>query len=250
MKKTALILAVSLVILICFGACGPAPDKSESAQTTLSFNEKVSYYDSLADAGEVASVEATDPTALYRVRGSRNLVDGEVYTDIIDTFNRMYPDIYYKYGKEYYEPVITLNFDPTYLRDDPANVIGNTINININWFNNNHDKASVIIYYIAATVLDYNSSAPEWLKSSINYYIAAEFSAYGYEFSGKYSGGHYEDGDEVGANFLHWIKTKSQVDITYRANKTLTSATWFESDFWTKETGRTLESLWAEYRSR
>ncbi len=250
MKKTALLLVLCSVIAVCFSACGPAPSKPETTHTTLSFNEKASYYDSLADAGEVASVEATDPTALYRVRGSRNLVDGEVYTDIIDTFNRMYPDIYYKYGKEFYEPVITLNFDPTYLGDTPANVVGNTININIEWFNNNHDKASVIIYYIAATVLDYNSSAPEWLTGSVNYYIAAEFSAYGYDFSGRYSGGHYEDGGKTGADFLRWINSKYQIDIVYRANKTLTSALWFESDFWTKETGRTLDSLWAEYKSR
>ncbi len=250
MKKTALLLVLCSVISVCFSACGPAPDKSEPEHTTLSFDEKVSYYDSLADAGEVASVEATDPTALYRVSGSRNLLDGEVYTDIIDIFNRTYPNIYYKYGKEYYEPVITLNFDPTYLRDDPANVVGNTINININWFNNHHDRASAIIYCIAGTVLDYNSSAPEWLKSSINYYIAAEFSAYGYEFSGRYSGGHYEDGGKVGADFLHWIKSRYNVDIAYRANKTLTSSTWFESNFWVNETGRSLESLWAEYRSR
>ena len=159
---------LAVVLSICFTGCGKPGDSFETTATTLSFDEKMSYYDNLADAGEVASVEATDPTALYRIAGSRVLVDGEVYTDIIDVFNRIYPDIYYKYGKEFYEPLITLNFDPTYLRDDPANVVGNTINININWFNDHHDRASVITYYIATTVLDYNSSAPKWLTSSIN----------------------------------------------------------------------------------
>ena len=237
------------VLSVCLFGCDNRNSGSEPVNTTLSFNEKASYYDSLAYAGEVESVEATDPGALYRVTGSRMLLNAEVYDVIIDTFNRTYPNIYYKYGKEYYEPIIILNFDPTYLRDDPANVVGNTININIQWFNNNPDKAGVIIYYIAGTVLDYNSSAPEWLTSSVNYYIAAEFEATGYDFSGKHHSGSYEDGGATGADFLYWIKSRYNVDIVNKINKVLSSSEWFEDDFWVEQTGRSLDFLWREYRA-
>lgn len=234
---------------MCLSGCVNNGNSNTPEQTTLSFEERASYYDNLADAGEVESVLATDPTSLYRVKGSSVLVNAEVFSEIINVFNRMYPDIYYKYGKEYYEPIITLNFDPTYLRDDPANVVGNTINININWFNNNPDKVSVIIYYIATTVMDYNSSAPEWIKGAVNYCIGAEFGAADYELSGQYEGGSYEDDAETGANFLHWIKSKSGVDIVFRVNRLLTSNEWFEDDFWVNETGKSLERLWAEYKA-
>lgn len=239
-----------MLLSVCLSGCNNGKGNADEAETTRSFNEKVSYYDDLADAGEVPSVEATDPSALYRVTGSRLIINADVYDDIINTFNRIYPDIYFKYGKEYYEPIVTLNFDPTYLRDDAANVIGNTININIQWFNNNPDKASAIIYHIASTVLDYNSSAPDWLISSVNYYMAAEFEADGYEFSGIYSGGTYEDGGKTGSDFLYWISKKCNIDIVYRVNKVLTSNEWLEDDFWVKETGRTLQSLWNEYKGR
>ena len=215
----------------------------------MSFEERASYYDNLADAGEVESIAATDPSVLYRVTGSSVLINAEVYSGIIDTFNRKYPNIYYRYGEDYREPIVTLNFDPTYLRDDPANVVGNTINININWFNNNPDKVSVIAYYIAATVMDYNSSAPEWLKKAVNYYIGVEFGAAGYEFSGRYYGGSYEDDAQIGASFLHWISSKSGVDIAYRVNRLLCSNEWYDDDFWFGETGKSLERLWAEYRA-
>lgn len=242
---------VSLVILsVCLFGCDNYTGVSEPENTTLSFNEKVSYYDNLANAGEVESVEATDPSALYRITGSRMLINAEVYDKIVDTFNRTYPNIYYKYGKEYYEPIITINFDPTYLRDDPANVVGNTININIQWFNNNPDKAGIITYYIVTTVLDYNSSAPEWLRSSVNYYIAAEFEATGYDFLGAYRSGSYEDGGEVGADFLYWIKAKYNVDIAHKINKVLSSTEWFDDEFWVEQTGRTLNFLWSEYKAQ
>lgn len=241
-------MVFAVLLSVCLFGCDNGKP-SEPEHTTLSFDERASYYDHLADAGEVESVAATDPSALYRVAGSSVLVDAEVYSAIIHTFNTTYPDIYYKYGKEYYEPVITLNFDPTYLRDNPANVVGNTININITWFNDNPDKVSVIIYYIASTVMDYNSSAPEWIKKAVNYCIAAEFGAAGYGLSGSYSGGSYETDDEVGADFLHWIRSRSGVDIVYRLNKMLNTNEWFEDDFWVNETGKTFDRLWSEYKA-
>ncbi len=249
LKKIPLVLSVLISVSACLTACS-APKKPENpVETTLSFEEKMSYYDSLADAGEVASVEATDPGALYRVTGNQVLMNAQVYTDIINIFNKFYPEIYYKYGSEYYEPIVTLNFDPTYLRDDPGNVIGNTINININWFNENPNKASVIIYYIASTVLDYNHSAPEWVEKAINYYIAAEFDASGYDFSGIYNGGTYENDAATAADFFYWIKSTHEIDIAYRLNKKLISSSWYDEEFWIEETGRTLERLWNEYRS-
>lgn len=249
MKKISLLMALLILLSVILFGCGNRNNDSAPVSTTLSFDERASYYDSLAYAGEVESVEATDPSALYRVNGSRMLINSAVYDAIIDTFNRTYPDIYYKYGKEYHEPIITLNFDPTYLRNDPANVVGNTININIQWFNNNPDKANTIIYYIVTAVMVYNSSAPEWVKSAVNYYIAAEFNTVGYEFSSAHRGGSYKEGGEIGANFLYWVKTKYNVDIVQRINKVLISTEWLEDDFWVDETGRTLDSLWKEYKA-
>ncbi len=249
MKKTALLLAFCSVLSVClFGCTNPnKPEKPE--ETTLSFAEKVSYYDSLADAGEVASEDVTQAGVLYNVTGSKVMVNGEVYSAIVDIFNRNYPQIYYKYGDEYYEPKVTLNFDPTYLRDDPASVVGNTINININWFNSNPKKASVLIYYIATTVLDYNPSAEEWMKNGINYYIGVEFGADGYEFFGTYSGSSYlEDAAEC-ASFFRWIEAKYNTNIVYRLDKLLSSTTWYDESFWRDETGRSLEQLWAQYKA-
>jgi len=252
LKKTALLLALYMTVLICFTACGKGQG-DESGKTTKSDEERFSYYDGLADPGELSDKEATDPSALYIIddsNGSRDLLDDTVYNDMLSTFNRIYPDIYYKYGNDIYEPLhITLCLDATYLRDEPAFVTGNKINININWFNKHPERVSVLIYYIATTVLDYNSSAPEWLVNSINYYMAAEFFAYGYAFTGGYKGGTYEDGGKVGADFLRWIGETYEIDIVYRINRTLNSATWFESDFWTGTTGKTLEQLWADYRA-
>ena len=169
---------------------------------------------------------------------------------MINIFNRIYPSIYYKYGNYNYDPYrITLNFDAAYLRNEPANVVGNTININTNWFNKYPERVSVIVYYIARTILDYNASAPEWIIDSVNYYMAAEFAVYGYTFTNGYKGGSYEDSGKVGADFLRWIGQQYDVDIVYRINKTLNSETWFDNDFWTKETGKTLEQLWSAYKA-
>ena len=249
MKKTALLLVLCTVISVCFSACTPPQKQSQPEETTMSFEEKMSYYNSLADAGEVASEDVTQAGTLYRVTGSKVMVNGEVYSAIIDTFNRKYPELYFRYGEEYYEPVITLNFDPTYLRDDPANVVGNTINININWFNANPDKVSALIYFIATTILDYNNSSPEWIRQGINYYIGAEFEAEGYEFSGVYNGGHYENDADVCASFFRWLDTKYNINIAYRLNKLLLSTTWYDDNFWIEETGRSLDRLWAEYKA-
>lgn len=249
MKKTALLLALCSVISVCLFGCVKPNEPEQPEETTLSFEEKASYYDSLADAGEVASEDVTQAGALYSIAGSKVMVNGEVYSTIIDFFNRNYPQIYYKYGDEYYEPKITLNFDPTYLRDDPASVVGNTINININWFNANPEKASVLIYYIATTVLDYNPSAEAWMKNGINYYIAAEFGAYGYELAGMYSGGSYLDDAAECASFFKWIEAKYNTNIAYRLDKLLSSTTWYEASFWRDETGRSLEQLWAQYKA-
>ncbi len=248
MKKIALILASLVLLAVCLCGCNNT-DNGGAEQKTLSFSERVSYYDGLADGGEIETAEMTEPGALYRVTGSTVLCDNQVYNTIINTFNKAYPDIYHKYGKEYYEPIVTLNFDPTYLRDEPANVVGNTININIVWFNENPDKATVIIYYIATTVMDYNTSAPDWIKAAVNYAIAAEFNAAGYEFDRVYSGGTYENNAETGASFLNWIKQKSGIDAVYRINRVLITNEWFDDDFWIEETGKTLERLWAEYKA-
>ncbi len=248
MKKTAFIL-VSLVFLsVCLFGCN-SENNGDAEQNTLSFSERVSYYDNLADSGEVVTVEMTEVGALYRITGSAALCDGEVYSTIIGSFNKFYPDIYHKYGKEYYEPIITLNFDPTYMRDEPANVVGNTININVVWFNEHPDKANVIIYYIATTIMDYNASAPDWVKAAVNYAIAVEFNAAGYEFDSRYAGGTYENNAQTAASFLNWIKQRSGIDIVYRINKLLITNEWFDDDFWIEETGKTLDRLWAEYKA-
>ncbi len=249
MKKTALLLVFCSVFAVCFSACTKPNTPAKPEETTLSFNEKVSYYDSLANAGEVASEDVTQAGVLYSVTGSKVMVNAEVYSSIIDVFNRNYPQIYYKYGEEYWEPKITLNFDPTYLRDEPANVVGNTINININWFNANPKKANVLIYYIATTVLDYNPSAEAWIKDGINYYIGAEFGADGYDFVGAYSGGSYLDDAAECANFFRWIEVNHDTKIAQRLNKLLISTTWYDESFWRDETGRSLEHLWAQYKA-
>ena len=254
MKKTALLLAAYMVVLICFTACGTNKSyDDETEKTTMSDEERMSFYDDLAHPGELSNKEATDPEALYIIddnNGSRDLLDDTVYNDIINVFNKKYPDIYYKYGdRNYTPPRITLNLDVTSFRDVPAYVVGNTININVEWFNKYPERVSTVLYYVARTVLDYNSSAPEWLTSSINYYIAVEFSAYGYAFTNGYKGGTYEDGGATGADFLRWVGSKYNTDIVSDINKVLISETWFDGDFWVSATGRTLDQLWANYKA-
>ncbi len=260
MKKTALLLALYMVLLVCFTACSTDSDgslgpknKAESTKITMSDDERVSYYDGLASPDDIPHIEATDSSALYKIKGDYDLVDENIFDELINVFNPVYPRLYSKYGKynnEINMPVITFYFDATFMGDAPASVVGNTntININAKWFNNNPDKVTVILYYIANTVLDYNNSAPDWLKSSVNYYIAAEHSAYGYELTGKYNGGDYQNGGQTGADFLHWISVKYSVDIVAQVNKMLNTSLWFEGEFWSQTTGRTLEQLWAEYK--
>ena len=256
MKKTALLLALYIVLLICFTACSTDSNqinnKAEATKTTMSADERASFYDELAYPGDIPKVEATDDTALYRIEGNYDLIDEKVFNEIINVFNPVYPKLYSKYGKfgnEINKPIITLSFDATFLGDIPATVVGDTININVKWFNNNPDKVRVIVYYIATTALDYNSSASEWIKNSINYYIAAEFSAYGYSLSGKYNGGYYENGGKAGADFILWIENRYNVDIVGKANKSLNTSLWFGDEFWSQQTGKTLGQLWAEHKA-
>ena len=249
MKKIAVALLIVTVLSVCFSACGNNGEGDKETSSVMSFSEKMSYYDSLANVENDISAEVTDPSALYKISGSYKLVDANVYRDIISAFNHTYPNIYSRYGKEYVEPKVELYFDPAYLNDTPANVVGNTININVKWFNDNPDKATTIVYYIATTVMDYNASTPEWLFKAVNYSIAEEFSATGYNVSASYHGGSYLTDEEVGADFLHWIEVTYDVDIVLEINKILITNKWLEDSFWVKKTGKSLDSLWSSFKA-
>lgn len=257
MKKAVAVGLCAATVLTCtLGGCGSVRNNNkpvENVETTTSFEELMSYYDNLAKGDISVEVMTTNVRGLYTVEGDvRQLPDG-VFENMVAIIERCYKKLYYEYSSNYSAPQLTLAIDPTYSRGDANYVVGNTIVINPNWFISHPEDYDSIILGMMKVALKYPNSVPEWINSSVCYYGRDEYALYngesGNALSGRYTGGSYKDGGEVGASFFKWISKSMNKNIAALLTTDIYNKNKYNEKFWLEQTGKSLDELWVDYKA-
>lgn len=211
----------------------------------------VSYYDSLADAGEIDEYRTTQSNILYYITGDIETLPGGVYEKLIDVCKRNYEKIQREYNSSVPARRVTINIDSGYTRSEPNYVIGDTIVVNPYWFVDHPKDIDSLTTALADVVINYNDTVPEWIETSLTVFVRDEMPVYDTEndwaLPKKYAGGNYTDGYETGAAFLKWLNAHAKSRFVLALNSEALKDQIFNENVWKLLTGKTLDQLWKLY---
>ena len=253
--KSVLISAAAVFLpLVLMTSCSDQPTENGDTSvtnSTTSFSERMSYYDSLADAGKVEEYQTTVNNAYFNIGGDIETLPDGVYNKLYDVCARCYTEICKKYYPVGQPKRLTVTIDGDYSRESANHVIGDVIMVNPYWFYDHPNDIDSIIPAMADIAITYHHSVPEWIKTSVITYIRNEFCVYDtqndWRLPATYQGGKYSDGYETGAAFLKWIDEQTEDDFILMLNSEARKNQEFSKDTWKLLTGKTLNQLWGLY---
>ncbi|WP_134091945.1 basic secretory protein-like protein [Olivibacter sp. XZL3] len=174
--------------------------------------------------------------------------DVAVKQRLIDVFFINYPKEAKMYNKKTTEKVVFV-IDPAYKGVAAAG--GGVVRFNPEWFKKNPGDVDVVTHEVMHLVQSYpNGAGPGWITEGIADYVrftlgvdneGAKWSLP--DFTEKHS---YENAYRITARFFFWIEqnikkgTIKKLDAAMRNNV-------YSDGFWEKNTGKTIDALWAEY---
>lgn len=177
--------------------------------------------------------------------------DTLVQKKLVDVFFINYPREAKLYNKKTARKVVFV-IDPDY--KGVAAAAGGVVRFNPEWFKKNPGDVDVVTHEVMHLVQSYPDGAgPGWITEGIADYVRFTLGVDNEganwrlpEFNEKQS---YENAYRITARFFYWIEknvkkgTIKKLDAAMR-NKIYTEA------FWEKHTGKTINTLWAEYAEK
>jgi len=167
---------------------------------------------------------------------------------LIETHFKNYPKLAKTYNTNTRKEV-TFVIDPNY--DGVAATAGGIVRYSPAWFAKNPGDIDVVTHEVMHIVQGYpNGSGPWWITEGIADYArfvygvdnaGANWKLPDYKDTQKYS-----DSYRVTARFFFWIDKKVKKNFVRNLDKAMRDKT-YTPDFWKKETGYTLDELWAKY---
>jgi len=172
----------------------------------------------------------------------------ETKKQLIDTYFINYPKLAKTYNKKTRKEV-TFVIDPDY--DGVAATAGGIVRYSPAWLLKHPHDIDVVTHEVMHIVQAYpNGSGPWWITEGIADYIRFKYGVANEEgnwrlpeFNDKQK---YTDSYRVTARFFNWIEKNKKKNFIKKLDKAMREKT-FTDEFWAKQTGKTIDELWAEY---
>lgn len=167
---------------------------------------------------------------------------------LIETFFIVYPKLEKEYNKKTAKNV-------TFVIDTAYDGVAATANARVVFSSKYMTKYSgdidVVTHEVMHIVQDYgNSGGPGWLTEGIADYARYKFGVDNpgahWELPAFKSTQHYSNAYRITARFLVWIEKNVKPGLVKTFDKQLREHT-FTNESWKKETGKTVDELWAAY---
>ncbi|MGC4232086.1 MAG: basic secretory protein-like protein [Niabella sp.] len=168
---------------------------------------------------------------------------------MIETFFKVYPKEARLYNRNT-RKLVTFVIDPRYTGVAAAS--NGVIKVNPEWMIKNPEDIDVVTHEVMHIVQNYPGGAgPGWVTEGVADYVRYKLgvnNAAGNwrlpEFSEKQ---HYTNAYRVTARFFVWIEKNYNKKLVKKLDHAMRTKTYTE-DFWKKETGKTVDELWDNYK--
>lgn len=172
----------------------------------------------------------------------------QVKERLIDAFFTTYPKEAKLYNKNTTKKVIFI-VDPEYKGVAAAG--GGIVRFNPEWFKSNPGDIDVVTHEVMHLVQSYPGGAgPGWITEGIADYVRFKFGVDNEggnwrlpEFRPEH---HYTDAYRITARFFHWIEQSKKKGLVKKLDDAMRTKT-YNDGFWLKETGMSIDDLWAAY---
>jgi hypothetical protein len=174
--------------------------------------------------------------------------DTTIKKRMIDAFFEVYPKEAKLYNPKTLKKVVFI-IDPAY--DGVAATSGEIVRYNPEWFAKHPGDIDVVTHEVMHIVQSYpGDSGPGWITEGIADYVRYDF---GVDNKGagwalpEYKATHnYDNAYRITARFFAWIENTQKKGFVKKLDEAMRSAKYTE-DFWKKNTGKTVDELWADY---
>ncbi|MCD0490471.1 basic secretory family protein [Pedobacter sp. MC2016-14] len=166
---------------------------------------------------------------------------------LIEVFFKVYPKLVKTFNKDATRNV-KVSVDSLY--DGVAYANNGAIVISQAWLEKHPEDTDLLTHEVMHLVQAYpNGSGPGWLTEGIADYVRFKFGVdnkgAGWSLPAFKSSFSYTNSYRVTAGFLNWLEAEHN-GLVKSADKLLRAKT-FTNDFWEKQTGKSLDSLWDDY---
>ncbi|ATL48269.1 hypothetical protein COR50_14460 [Chitinophaga caeni] len=177
-------------------------------------------------------------------------LDPLVKSKMIEVFFAVYPAQAELYNPEAPKEVIFI-MDPGF--EGVAASANNITRFNSNWFVSHPTDYDVVTHEVmhitqAYTKVNYQ---PLWVTEGIADYVRYTLGRYNKEANWYWpdykAGQNYTDAYRITARFFYWLETKRKKGIMQALDKAMREGT-YDEDFWSKETGESINELWNSYK--
>ncbi|HMR83270.1 MAG TPA: basic secretory protein-like protein [Niabella sp.] len=168
---------------------------------------------------------------------------------MIETFFKVYPQEARLYNRNT-RKLVTFIIDPEYTGVAAAS--GGVIKVNPEWMIKNPEDLDVVTHEAMHIVQNYPGGAgPGWVTEGVADYVRYKLGVNNTagnwslpEFSEKQ---HYTNAYRVTARFFVWIEKNHNRKLVKQLDHAMRTKTYTEN-FWKKETGKTVDELWDDYK--
>jgi hypothetical protein len=173
----------------------------------------------------------------------------ELKDKLVETFYEVYPKLAKEYNKKT-SKTVTFVIDTAY--DGVAATDNGRVVFSTKYMKSHPKDIDVVTHEVMHIVQNYghNNNGPGWLTEGIADYARFKF---GVDNAGAKwtlpaykSTQSYENSYRVTARFLVWVEKNIKPNLVKELDEQLREHT-FTDDSWKKETGKTLDELWAAY---
>lgn len=174
-------------------------------------------------------------------------LDKAVEKSMTDAFWAVYPKEVKLYNKASLKKVVII-IDPEY--KGVAATAGEIVRVNPQWMHSHPADIDVVTHEVMHIVQAYpNEAGPGWITEGIadyvRYTLGVDNAGANWKLPDYKSTQSYKDAYRVTARFFVWVDKQHHGTIK-KLNTAMRTKTYTDG-FWEKETGKTVDALWAQY---
>jgi len=130
-----------------------------------------------------------------------------------------------------------------------AGTSGGSITVSSGWIEKHPEDIGCVYHEMVHVIQDYKGGGPGWLVEGIADYLRWAIyegkSQDWFPFTDKSQG--YKDSYRVAGGFFLWLETDACPGIVNKLNSAVRKRSYKDESWFEKATGRTIDSLWADY---
>lgn len=169
---------------------------------------------------------------------------------MIETFFKVYPQEARLYNR-HTRKLVTFVIDPGYTGVAAAS--NGIIKVNPEWMIKNPEDLDVVTHEAMHIVQNYPGGAgPGWVTEGVadyvRYKLGVNNAAANWSLPAFSEKQHYTNAYRVTARFFVWIEKNHSKKLVKKLDHAMRTKT-YTQDFWKKETGKTVDELWNDYKN-